>query len=83
MGRWVDGMAYDDGGVCETGEYIGMSVVIPAREVRMREVEEARLEYLEEFWLIKTNEMKISDLRELNEEITTRTGYLTPEEYSV
>lgn len=73
MGRWVDGMPYDD----------DVSVVIPAREVRMREVEEARLEYLETFWQLKTNEMKIFDLRELNEEIATRTGYPTPEEYSI
>lgn len=73
MRRWVDDMVYDG----------DVGVVIPAREVRMREVEEARLEYLEEFWQIKTNEMKIFDLRELNEEIVTRTGYPTPEEYSI
>jgi hypothetical protein len=77
--RWVDaaGMPYDD----DHNE--SLTVTIPAREVRMREVEEARLEYLEEFWQIKTNEMKILDLRELNEEIVTRTGYPAPEEYSI
>lgn len=79
MARWVDaaGTPYDD----DHNE--GLTVTIPAREVRMREVEEARLEYLDVFWQIKTNEMKIFDLREINEEIITRTGYPTPEEYSI
>ena len=69
MVRWVDGMAYDDEG----------AVQFPPPPTK----QEVRLEYLEEFWHLKTNEMKIADLREINEEIITRTGYPTPEEYSI
>jgi hypothetical protein len=84
MGRWVDGMAYDDGGVRMKGEYEGASVITPSLGEKLAEEKRfERIEYLEEFWLIQTNDMKISELRQINEDIIRQTGYEIPEEYSI
>lgn len=83
MGRWVDGMAYDDGGACMMGEYDGISVVIPAREVRMREVEEAHLEYLRAFWHYMTADLTLTKLRQVNDHIECDLGTPTPEKYNI
>ena len=58
-------------------------VVIPAREVRMREVQEAHLEYLLAFWHYMTADLTLTELRQVNDHIECDLGTPAPEEYSI
>lgn len=69
MGRWVDGMAYDDDNTPE------------APDIKYNP--DPELDYLRAFWYYVTEDITLNELRQVNDHLDSQFDFTIPQEYTI